>query len=71
MLEQRGEVAYQLELPPQLSGVHDVFHVFTTKEVFACSGRTYAFGRINNWRRSYISRIPGKKFGHFKESHLE
>jgi hypothetical protein len=25
--EQRGEVAYQLELPSQLSDVHDVFHV--------------------------------------------
>jgi hypothetical protein len=27
ILEQRGEVAYQLELPPQLSDVHDVFQV--------------------------------------------
>jgi hypothetical protein len=27
ILEQRGEVAYQLELPPQLPDVHDVFHV--------------------------------------------
>jgi hypothetical protein len=27
IVEQRGEVAYQLELPPQLSDVHDVFHV--------------------------------------------
>jgi hypothetical protein len=27
ILEQRGEVAYQLELPPLLSGVRDVFHV--------------------------------------------
>jgi hypothetical protein len=27
ILEQRGEVAYQLELPPQLSDVHDIFHV--------------------------------------------
>jgi hypothetical protein len=27
ILEERGEVAYQLELPPQLSDVHDVFHV--------------------------------------------
>jgi hypothetical protein len=27
ILKQRGEVAYQLELPPQLSDVHDVFHV--------------------------------------------
>jgi hypothetical protein len=27
ILEQRAEVAYQLELPPQFSDVHDVFHV--------------------------------------------
>jgi hypothetical protein len=27
ILEQRGEVAYELELPPQLSDMHDVFHV--------------------------------------------
>jgi hypothetical protein len=27
ILEQRGKVAYQLELPPHLSDVHDVFHV--------------------------------------------
>jgi hypothetical protein len=27
ILEKRGEVAYQLGLPPQLSNVHDVFHV--------------------------------------------
>jgi hypothetical protein len=27
ILKQRGKVAYQHELPPQLSDVHDVFHV--------------------------------------------
>ncbi|WVZ64066.1 hypothetical protein U9M48_013636 [Paspalum notatum var. saurae] len=27
ILEKKGEVAYRLELPPSLSGVHDVFHV--------------------------------------------
>ena len=27
ILERRGEVAYQLELPESLSGVHDVFHI--------------------------------------------
>jgi hypothetical protein len=32
ILEKRGEVAYQLELPPQLSNVDDVFHVFQLKK---------------------------------------
>jgi hypothetical protein len=32
ILEKRGEVAYQLELPPQLSAVHDVLHVSQLKK---------------------------------------
>jgi hypothetical protein len=31
-LEKRVEVSYQLELPPQLSDVHDVFHVSQRKK---------------------------------------
>ncbi|WVZ84540.1 hypothetical protein U9M48_031566 [Paspalum notatum var. saurae] len=32
ILEKKGEVAYRLELPPSLSGVHDVFHVYQLKK---------------------------------------
>jgi hypothetical protein len=32
ILERHGEVAYQLELPETLSGVHDVFHVSQLKK---------------------------------------
>ena len=34
ILAKRGEVAYQLELPPQLSKVHDVFHVSQLRRCF-------------------------------------
>jgi len=32
VLQRRGEVAYQFELPESLSGVHDVFHVLQLKK---------------------------------------
>ena len=32
ILGRHGEVAYQLELPESLSGVHDVFHVSQLKK---------------------------------------
>jgi hypothetical protein len=32
ILEKRGEVSYQLDLPPQLSDVHDMFHVSQLKK---------------------------------------
>jgi hypothetical protein len=32
IIERKGEVAYQLELPPQLLEVHDVFHVSQFKK---------------------------------------
>jgi hypothetical protein len=38
ILEKRGEVAYQLELPPQLSDVHDVFHVSQLKKCLRVMG---------------------------------
>jgi hypothetical protein len=32
IVDRKGEVTYQLELPPQLSDVHDVFHVSQLKK---------------------------------------
>jgi hypothetical protein len=32
VIDRKGEVAYQLELPPQLSNVHNVFHVSQLKK---------------------------------------
>jgi hypothetical protein len=32
IVDRKGEVAYQLELPPQLSDMHDVFHVSQLKK---------------------------------------
>ncbi|WVZ70434.1 hypothetical protein U9M48_019105 [Paspalum notatum var. saurae] len=32
IMEKKGEVAYRLELPPSLSGVHDVFHMSQLKK---------------------------------------
>jgi hypothetical protein len=32
IIDRKGEVAYQLELPPQLSDVHDVFHMSQFKK---------------------------------------
>jgi hypothetical protein len=37
ILEKKGEVAYQLELQPQLSDVHDVFHVSQLKKCLRVS----------------------------------
>jgi len=32
VIDRKGVVAYQLELPSQLSGIHDVFHVSQLKK---------------------------------------
>jgi RNA recognition motif-containing protein len=45
ILERHREVAYQLELPESLSGVHDVFHVSQLKKCFADTRRANSFGR--------------------------
>jgi hypothetical protein len=50
ILEKRCEVAYQLELPPQLSGMHDVFHVSQLKKIFLTKSNSL-------WRNWMLKKI--------------
>jgi hypothetical protein len=55
ILAKRGEVAYQLSLPEDLSAVHDVFHVSQLKKC-ACARRAVASGRSGSPRRLDLDR---------------
>jgi hypothetical protein len=45
--EKRGEVAYQLELLPRLSDVHDVFHVSQLKKCLCVLEEQIPMGDLN------------------------
>lgn len=47
ILAKRGEVAYQLELPPHLSQVHDVFHVSQLRRCFKDPIREVDHGKLD------------------------
>ncbi|WVZ89534.1 LOW QUALITY PROTEIN: hypothetical protein U9M48_035918, partial [Paspalum notatum var. saurae] len=47
VLEKKGEVAYRLELPPSLSGVHDVFHVSQLKKCLRVPGEQAPLEDLN------------------------
>jgi hypothetical protein len=53
ILARRGEVAYHLSLPEDLSAVHDVFHV-SAEEVPASTRGAVPSGRTGSPRRPYI-----------------
>ena len=44
----RGEVAYQLELPPELSGVHNVFHVSQLRKCLQTPSRSDPYKDIDH-----------------------
>jgi hypothetical protein len=46
VLDRKGEVAYQLELPPQLSDVHDAFHVSQLMNCLRAPKRRYRWSNL-------------------------
>jgi hypothetical protein len=47
IVDRRGEVAYQMELPPQLSDVHDVFRVSQLKKCLRVSEEQLPMEELN------------------------
>ena len=47
VLDRKGEVAYQLELPPQLSDVHDVFYISQLKKCLRAPEQQLPMGELN------------------------
>jgi hypothetical protein len=47
IVDRRGEVAYKLKLPPQLSNVHDVFHVSYLKKCLRVSEEQLPMEELN------------------------
>ena len=48
VIARRGEVSYQLELPPELSDVHDVFHVSQLRKCLKVRDKPEVFKNIDH-----------------------
>jgi hypothetical protein len=69
ILEQRGEVAYQLELPPQLSDMHDVFHVSQLRKCLRDPEEQMPLEELKIGEDRTYQEHPVKIFGYLRESH--
>jgi hypothetical protein len=55
-------VAYQLELPPQLSDVHDVFHVSQLKKCLCVPEEQIPMEGLDAKEDLFLSRVPSQDF---------
>jgi hypothetical protein len=69
--EKRGEIAYQLELPPQLSDVHDIFHVSQLKKGLRVPEEKIPMEDFGCQGTSFLSRVPCQYFRDVRESYTE
>ncbi|WVZ52808.1 hypothetical protein U9M48_003830 [Paspalum notatum var. saurae] len=60
IVERKGEVAYKLELPSNLSGIHNVFHVSQLKKCLRVPEEQAPFGRSGCAGGFDIYRTPGE-----------
>jgi hypothetical protein len=60
ILERKGEVAYQLELPDRLSDVHDVFHVSQLKKCLRVPKEHLPIEELNVNKDLTYSEYPSK-----------
>ena len=66
-----GVVAYQLELPPELSDMHNVFHVFTTATVHLTTREKDQFGRDRAGKGLDLRREASENFGSDGKGHSQ
>jgi hypothetical protein len=67
ILEKRDELAYQLELPPQLSDVHDVFHVSQLKKCLCVPKEQIPMEDLDVKEDLSYQEYPSKFWKHLKE----
>jgi hypothetical protein len=71
ILERKGEVAYQLELPDNLSDVHDIFHVSQLKKCLRVPEEQLPMEELNVKEDLTYPEYPVRFFGNISQNYTE